>query len=91
MISFIVFSIIMVSVRLYRSLPPENLVNKRLLVSFGGGYLIYFINIQFIEARFFIFANCVFYMLSMIIVGREQRSRFDSVEYKRSFLGEEEV
>ena len=78
LIFFIIFYILLVSIRSYRCLPREGFSGKGLVAVFWGATVVYLINIEFIQMRFFLFVNSLFFLMSGIIVGLYQRHLLSS-------------
>lgn len=69
----IIFYILKISINLYRRLPSGVFLGKGLVAVFWGIFVVFAVNIQFIEMRFFMFPNSLFFLLAGIIVGLNQR------------------
>jgi len=69
---FILFFILKNSINLYRRLSSESFSKKGLIAVFWGIFIIYMVNIQFIEMQYFMFANSLFFVTGGIIVGLNQ-------------------
>ncbi|MHA1344466.1 MAG: O-antigen ligase family protein, partial [Promethearchaeota archaeon] len=72
-ILLIYFYIFKYSAKLYNRLAFDSFINKKLIVTFWGTSIIYIVNMQFIQMRFFLFANSLFFLLAGIIMGLNQR------------------
>lgn len=70
----IFFYIFRHSIRLYHRLPSNPFLGKGLVAIFWGMSIVFMINIQFIEMRFFLIPNSLFFLLAGIIVGLNQRT-----------------
>lgn len=80
----IFFYIFRHSLRLYRRLSANLFLGKGLVATFWGISIVFIINMQFIEMRFFQFPNSLFFLLAGIIVGLDQR-----VLLSKMYKGEE--
>lgn len=67
------FYIFQYSIKLYRHRPGDETI-KKLIVIFWGTSGVFLVNMQFIDMRFFLFPNALYFMLSGIIVGLYQRT-----------------
>ncbi len=70
------------SVKLYRSLYSKPFLGKGLVVTFWGLSIAFFVNMQFVEMRYFQFPNSLFFLVAGIIVGLNQRLLLNKV-YKK--------
>ncbi|MHA1382039.1 MAG: hypothetical protein ACTSRG_27015, partial [Candidatus Helarchaeota archaeon] len=70
---FIFFYIFRFSIQLYRQLSNISFLSKGLVVIFWGISIVFIVNMEFIQMRFFLFPNCIFFLLGGIIVGLHQR------------------
>jgi hypothetical protein len=72
--AFIYLALFRSSWRLYRQQRPAADVGwKYTVVIFWGAGVVFLTNMQFIDMRYFIFPNALFFMLAGIIIGFEQR------------------
>jgi O-antigen ligase len=69
----IFFYIFKHSKELYRKSPPNPFLGKGLVAIFWGTSIVYIINMQFVEMRYFLFPNSLFFMLAGTVVGLNQR------------------
>lgn len=61
------------SIKLYQILPSEPFLGKGLIAVFWGIGIIFIVNMQFIQTRYFLFPNSLFFLFAGIVVGLEQR------------------
>jgi len=70
----ILFYIFKHTVRLYHNLFLGPFLGKGLVAAFWGISTVFLVNMQFIEMRYFLFPNSLFFLLAGIIVGMSQRN-----------------
>ncbi|MHA1341454.1 MAG: O-antigen ligase family protein [Promethearchaeota archaeon] len=69
----IFFYIFRYSIQLYRHFHNNSFLGKGLVAIFWAISTVFVINMQFIQMRFFLFANCIFFLFGGIIAGLDQR------------------
>lgn len=61
------------SLRLYHHLPRDDLLGKDMIAIFWSVGMVFLVNMQFIDMRYFVFPNALFFMLAGIVVGLYQK------------------
>jgi O-antigen ligase len=72
-ILYMIWYIARVCKKLYDRLPQGPFIGKELIAILIAIMIVYLINVQMIEVRFFIFPNSLFFFVVGIVVGLEQR------------------
>ncbi len=86
---FIVISILMSSVRLYRQLPLNVFIGKELAVTFFGVFIVHNVILQFTGFQGNIFPIGQFYLMAGIIVGLYQRVSKQAISEKLNWQVQE--
>jgi len=73
----IFFNIFQHSIRLFHHLPSNTFLGKGLVAIFWGASIVFIVNMQFIQMRFFLVPNSLFFLFAGIIVGLNQRNLLD--------------
>jgi len=63
-----------IGIQLFIKLPQDTFIGKDFIVALMGMFIVYFINSQFFDVRFFLFPNALFFCLAGIAVGLNQRN-----------------
>ncbi len=74
------------SLQLFRRLPPEGMLGKYFIVAFWGVGTVFLVNMQFIDMRYFVFPNAIFFLLAGVMAGIHHKVFAGDRDHRRASI-----